>query len=732
MQNTINWITAVFAQVATLYNNEQIKIEISEIKVWNTQDPYSTTSSTDALNQFGAENPTFNGDLASLYALGGNNTGGLAWVEVLCFKGYNYAYMNVSSNYNDVPTFSWTVEVITHETGHNMGSKHTHACAWNGNNTQIDDCGNKYYHDNGNAVEGDACYDSSSEIIPVSGTIMSYCHLLSGVGIDLSNGFGTQPGNLIRDRYNNASCLTDCVNGVPISDFKAESVNICANTNVKFIDLSTNSPNQWNWTFEGGTPANSTEKNPTVSWNSAGTYTVSLTTSNIQGAGNTETKTGYITVKPGSGFTYCSWSTEVQGNYDLGVDRVQFNSIDNSDTEGNDQNVKNFICIHSTEVNSGSTYSLTVDVGDNYGYNSYDGARCKVYIDYNGDGVYDINEKVYDGTDLISPHQIDITIPTEEIECNKLIGMRVYTYLNYVSPDDACTPSDLGEAEDYGIIIRCVPVSDFVAKLVNNNPNGTHDFGFRDSEVTYQFTDISTNNPTSWSWTFEGGNPATSTEQNPVVTWSQVGDFNVSLTASNNVGTGTTTIKNNFMNIALAIELKDFSGNQKGDFIDLTWRAITEANNNFTLYHSIDGVNFNFLTDVKTSDNSVEAKTYNYLHVQPKPGVNYYKLTQTDLAGTEVILKTISVNFITGKNKFSVVPNPINFDILSIDCMSNRTKSIELQVIDINGKVISDNKMELKEGIQKIKIPMREVRSGVYFVRIRHENKVDYLEFVKL
>ncbi|MEL6275710.1 MAG: PKD domain-containing protein, partial [Bacteroidota bacterium] len=32
-------------------------------------------------------------------------------------------------------------------------------------------------------------------------------------------------------------------------------------------------------------------------------------------------------------------------------------------------------------------------------------------------------------------------------------------------------------------------------------------------------TDLSTGDPTSWTWTFEGGEPASSTEQNPTVTY---------------------------------------------------------------------------------------------------------------------------------------------------------------------------------------------------------------------
>jgi photosystem II stability/assembly factor-like uncharacterized protein len=47
-----------------------------------------------------------------------------------------------------------------------------------------------------------------------------------------------------------------------------------------------------------------------------------------------------------------------------------------------------------------------------------------------------------------------------------------------------------------------------------------------------QFTDQSTGSPTSWNWTFEGGNPATSTQQNPVVTYPTSGTFDVTLVAS--------------------------------------------------------------------------------------------------------------------------------------------------------------------------------------------------------
>jgi PKD repeat protein len=51
------------------------------------------------------------------------------------------------------------------------------------------------------------------------------------------------------------------------------------------------------------------------------------------------------------------------------------------------------------------------------------------------------------------------------------------------------------------------------------------------------FNDISQNFPTSWSWSFPGGNPATSNLQNPVVEYASAGTYNVTLTVTNANGT---------------------------------------------------------------------------------------------------------------------------------------------------------------------------------------------------
>lgn len=64
-----------------------------------------------------------------------------------------------------------------------------------------------------------------------------------------------------------------------------------------------------------------------------------------------------------------------------------------------------------------------------------------------------------------------------------------------------------------------------------------------------QFNDFSAGQPTGWSWSFPGGNPSTSTAQNPMVTYNTPGIYPVTLTTTNSIGTDTRTL-NAYINIA--------------------------------------------------------------------------------------------------------------------------------------------------------------------------------------
>ena len=50
------------------------------------------------------------------------------------------------------------------------------------------------------------------------------------------------------------------------------------------------------------------------------------------------------------------------------------------------------------------------------------------------------------------------------------------------------------------------------------------------------FTDLSTNFPTGWTWTFEGGDPSSSSSRNPKVKYTVPGTYKVTLVATNSLG----------------------------------------------------------------------------------------------------------------------------------------------------------------------------------------------------
>jgi hypothetical protein len=220
MGQTANWMTSVFNNVQTLFYNDGITTALKSIFIWTIPDPYSGTSSSDYLNQFNAMQPSFDGDLGQLVGIDPGGLGGVAVNIAGICSDFNFSYSDVDFDYQSVPLFSWTVQVITHELGHLMGSPHTHGCYWNGNNTSIDGCGTAAGYVEGNCAQGP---------IPsaaVKGTIMSYCHLINGVGINFANGFGPQPATRILNHVESSSCLsTDCINTCinTVVDFKVNA-----------------------------------------------------------------------------------------------------------------------------------------------------------------------------------------------------------------------------------------------------------------------------------------------------------------------------------------------------------------------------------------------------------------------------------------------------------------------------------------------------------------------------
>jgi hypothetical protein len=68
---------------------------------------------------------------------------------------------------------------------------------------------------------------------------------------------------------------------------------------------------------------------------------------------------------------------------------------------------------------------------------------------------------------------------------------------------------------------------------------------------TVSFTDQSTNSPSTWAWSFQGGSPSSSSSQNQTVTYNNAGTYNVTLVVSNGGGSDTKT-SNSYITVEAA------------------------------------------------------------------------------------------------------------------------------------------------------------------------------------
>lgn len=82
----------------------------------------------------------------------------------------------------------------------------------------------------------------------------------------------------------------------PVAFFGASKLEVYEGDEVNFYDLSTQSPEEWAWSFEGGNPQISSDQNPKITYPEEGIWKVSLSVANSVGS-SAITKTQYIQVR---------------------------------------------------------------------------------------------------------------------------------------------------------------------------------------------------------------------------------------------------------------------------------------------------------------------------------------------------------------------------------------------------------------------------------------------------
>jgi gliding motility-associated-like protein len=188
--------------------------------------------------------------------------------------------------------------------------------------------------------------------------------------------------------------------------------------------------------------------------------------------------------------------------------------------------------------------------------------------------------------------------------------------------------------------------------------------------LVVQFTDQSTNSPSSWSWNF--GNGATSTLQNPVIAYGVTGTFTVTLIATNASGSNTIT-KTALINV-FGLPNTDFSADKLSGCapLEIKFTDISTAGNspsaaiNFWEWDFGDGSPLNNIQNPTHTYNSsgqysvtLEVRDGNtcskkitksaYINANPKPSASF---SASQLSGCDAPFSVTFTNTSTGASTY--------------------------------------------------------------------------------
>ncbi|PKG32387.1 PKD domain-containing protein, partial [Methanoregula sp.] len=368
---------------------------------------------------------------------------------------------------------------------------------------------------------------------------------------------GTYTVKLTLTRGTETASTTQIINGggVPDAEFVGSPLQVNPNEKIQFTDKSGHAPTAWSWDF--GDTAISTVQNPSHSYQVKGIYTVSLTARNENGK-DTEIKKGYVNVgmPPKADFypvatPYAQYSVPKTVQFvDQSTNMPTSWNWDFGDGSTSTEQKPTHVYMKE------GIYTVTLTVKNNFGS---DTAVKQDLITVGGGVAVDF---VADKTTVGVGRVVSFTDLSTSNPTNWVWDFGDGTTGTGPNPDKVYRATGVYDVtltasnpyqtntrtKNQYITVLSIPRADFVADRTKGG-----------APMAVAFTDKSTNAPTGWKWDF--GDGASSTEQNPTHTYTTLGIYSVTLTASNKDGSDTTT-KVNYISTTLA-PVAEFKANRQ-------------------------------------------------------------------------------------------------------------------------------------------------------------------------
>jgi len=172
----------------------------------------------------------------------------------------------------------------------------------------------------------------------------------------------------------------------------------------------------------------------------------------------------------------------------------------------------------------------------------------------------------------------------------------------------------------------------------------------------------------------------------------------------------------------LAVELLNFKAEAINNRrVQLDWMTASETDNDyFDVEHSTDGINFTAVGKVEGAGTTEVQQVYQYIHAQPVPGINYYRLNDVEFDGISNYSNTISVTIDKPEREISVSPNPFDAEMILYSDKPLEYNAL-VQLTDVHGRVVMEER--LPQGTVNHYIDTSNLlEKGVYFLTLIDED----------
>ncbi len=259
-----------------------------------------------------------------------------------------------SDRVGTIGTSPGTGRTLTHEIGHYLGLDHTFEGGCSGSGDGVSDTPKAADANFGCDYNTNSCTNESPDKPDMIENYMDYsndnCQITftNGQKNVFNNTFSDERASLISNSNLIATGTNDLILDVcaPTADFASNIQQVCEGGSITYTDNSWGGDaTTWDWSFPGGTPSTSTEENPTVTYNTAGTFSATLVAGNSTGT-DSYTRTNYVRVS-GDAMYNASFYSE---------------GFESASTFSNDWQIISYGTANTWERNTAYKYSGTASV----------------------------------------------------------------------------------------------------------------------------------------------------------------------------------------------------------------------------------------------------------------------------------------------------------------------------------------------------------------------------------